>query len=160
MKRVLVSGYFDPIHSGHMSYLREAKKLGDYLIVVIDGDDRTKAKKGKPFLPAKVRRDIIKEFKFVDKVYIENDNVKRALKKFKPDIFAKGWDRKSRETIPEWDFCHQMGIEIRTGVGQTVKTKSSDYLREWVDFYIEEHPEVIYDHPNLVTFYRKSKLRQ
>lgn len=134
MKKVLVSGYFDPIHSGHISYLRSAKRLGDYLIVVIDGDERAVAKKGKPFLPAKVRRDIIKEFKCVDEVYIENNNVKRALKKFKPDIFAKGGDRNSAENIPEWEFCKEMGIEVVTGVGKTVKTKSSDYLQEWIDF--------------------------
>lgn len=134
MKTVMVSGYFDPIHSGHMSYIRGASKLGDRLIVVIDGDDRTVQKKGKSFLPASVRKDIIKEFRCVDKVYIENKNVIRALKKFKPDIFAKGGDRDSKENIPEWDFCQERGIEIVTGVGCEKTTSSSNYLKEWEEF--------------------------
>jgi len=134
MKTVMVSGYFDPIHSGHMSYIREASKLGDRLIVIIDGDKRTEMKKGKSFLPASVRLDIIKEFQCVNEVYVEDSDVKNSLRQFKPDIFAKGGDRNSKENIPEWGLCKELGIEIITGVGCEKKTSSSNYLQDWVEF--------------------------
>ena len=133
-KTVMVSGYFDPIHPGHISYMREASKLGEELIVVIDGDERTAAKKGKPFMPAEDRKVIIEALDFVDFVYIENVNVKEALKRFMPRIFAKGGDRTGPENIPEWDLCEELGIEIVTGVGADKEWSSRTYLQDWADF--------------------------
>lgn len=131
---VMASGYFDPIHPGHISYLEGAKKLGDILVVVVDGDKRTTKKKGKPFIPAKDRKEIIEALGCVDKVYIEDVDVKESLKRLRPDIFAKGGDRVDKESIPEWDICEELGIRIVTGVGADKKWSSSDYLQDWVDF--------------------------
>lgn len=131
---VMASGYFDPIHPGHISYLEEAKKLGDILIVVIDGDKRATMKKGKPFIPAKDRKKIVEALECVDKVYIEDVDIKESLRRLRPDIFAKGGDRMDKESIPEWDVCEELGIRIVTGVGVEKRWSSRDYLQEWVDF--------------------------
>lgn len=131
---VLTSGYFDPIHPGHISCFKEAKKLGDKLIVIVDGDNRAIKKKGKPFIPAQDRLEIVKAIKYVDAAYIENIDVKESLKKFKPDIFAKGGDRTDATNIPEWELCEELGIKIVTGVGFNHNKGSRDYLKEWVDF--------------------------
>jgi cytidyltransferase-like protein len=138
MKVIMVSGYFDPIHPGHISYLEEAKKLGDKLIVIIDGDKRTTKKKGKPFIPAVDRLEIIKALRCVDEAYIEDVDVKESLKRITPDVFAKGGDRVDRESIPEWDLCKELGIEIVTGVGKDKRWSSSDYLEDWAEFILFE----------------------
>lgn len=141
----MVSGYFDPIHPGHISYIQEASKLGDWLIVVVDGDPRAVKKKGKPFIPAKDRAMIVRAISGVDEVYIEDVDVKHAIMKYKPDILAKGGDRDSRENIPEWDLCEQMGIEVVTGVGADKEWSSSDYLKEWEDFRREQRINILND---------------
>ena len=134
MKRILASGYFDPIHPGHISYLEEAKKLGDVLIVAVDGDKRAINKKGKPFIPANDRADIIRALRCVDEVVIVDTDIKDALRELKPDIFAKGGDRKDKKTIPEWELCEELGIELVTGVGADKIWSSSNYLEEWIKF--------------------------
>ena len=69
MKIVVVSGGFDPIHSGHIEYFKSAKKLGEKLVVAVNSDEWLINKKGKFFMPFSERANIIKNFSFVDKCY-------------------------------------------------------------------------------------------
>ena len=81
---VVASGYFDPIHSGHINYLREAKKLGDKLIVIVNNDEQAKLKKEHYFMPVKERKAIIEAIKYVDEVFVSIDDdrsVKKSLMK-------------------------------------------------------------------------------
>jgi len=122
MKEVIVvaSGYFDPIHSGHI------EKLGDKLIVIINNDKQTKLKKGFIFMPYEEREKIVKSLKFVDEVIksIDSDpSVSKTLAMIKPNIFAKGGDRFSYE-IPESKVCKEFGIKIIDGLGNKIQSSS------------------------------------
>jgi D-beta-D-heptose 7-phosphate kinase/D-beta-D-heptose 1-phosphate adenosyltransferase len=137
-KVVVISGGFDPIHPGHISYMIEAKKLGDTLAVIVNGDAFLTTKKGKPFQPLENRCQIVSAIRNVDYVLpfeIKNDQtVIKALELIKPDIFAKAGDRYNAETIPEWDNCRQLGIKIITNVGEEKKWSSSQFLNDWSQF--------------------------
>jgi D-beta-D-heptose 7-phosphate kinase/D-beta-D-heptose 1-phosphate adenosyltransferase len=132
---VAVSGGFDPIHTGHIRYISEAKKLGDELVVIINNDNWLKAKKGFVFMPESEREELVKEIKGVDRVVLsshkQNDkdrSVSRELVKIKPDVFANGGDRKSQTDIPETDTCNKYGIKMVFGVGSGGKVQSSSWL--------------------------------
>ena len=93
---VAVSGYFDPIHVGHLENMRKAKELGHKLIVIINNDKQAILKKGYEFMPLNERIEIIKSIKFVDDVFVsidEDRSVCKSLEAVKPHIFAKGGDR-------------------------------------------------------------------
>lgn len=118
-KIVMASGGFDPIHPGHIGYLREAATLGK-LIVIVNGDGFLLRKKGFRFMSLIDRCTIIAEFPYVSCVVgfdDESQDVRRALDILLPDIFAKGGDRTDETNIPEWDICRDQRIEIYTGVG-------------------------------------------
>ncbi len=111
---VAVSGYFDPIHSGHISYLREAKKLGDKLIVIVNNDKQAELKKEHYFMPLKERKIILNSIKYVDEVFVSIDNdrsVSKSLAKIKPNIFAVGMDN-YKQHLPERNTCERLGIKI------------------------------------------------
>lgn len=137
-KIVCTSGWFDPIHPGHISCIREASKLGDILVVVVNGDNQAKIKKGKAFIPAKERAYIVDSLKDVDYTVIYDSEVTKdcvkALGIIKPNIFAKGGDRDDRSKIPEADVVEMNGGEIVYNVGDPKMWSSSNYLQEWVDF--------------------------
>jgi len=100
---VAVSGGFDPLHSGHIRYLREAKNLGDELVVILNTDEFLKKKKGYVFMPYKERKEILKSITYVDRVVrcIDKDQtVAKTLELVRPHVFAKGGDR-TIENIPE-----------------------------------------------------------
>ena len=103
MRTVAISGYFDPIHVGHLEYIIEAKKLGDKLIVIVNNNHQCVLKKGKPFMDENDRVTIVSSIKYVDEVFLSIDKDKtvcKSLEKIKPTIFANGGDRKNYE-IPE-----------------------------------------------------------
>lgn len=136
MKTVLVTGGFDPLHSGHIEYFKEAKKLGDRLVVGVNSDDWLTRKKGKPFLPFHERAAIIKELKMVDQVIGFNDSddtanhaIMQVLSTSKGKVvFANGGDR-SKQNIPEMALSD---VEFAFGVGGTDKKNSSSWiLKEW-----------------------------
>ena len=142
---VVVSGGFDPIHSGHIAYLRESRKLGDRLIVSVNSDDWVVRKKGKFFMPQTERAEIIRNIKCVDDVFVNSSDddsdgsctgvLKKLLKKY-PDsgiIFANGGDRTSKN-IPEMSITDSR-LSFEFGVGGTDKKNSSSWiLREWKYF--------------------------
>mgnify|MGYP000853068210 CR=1 FL=1 len=133
---VAVSGGFDPIHIGHVRMFKEAKALGDKLVVILNNDNWLKKKKGFVFMPQKERKEIIENIKWVDKVVLtthkpnpENMSVDNALKRIKPDIFANGGDRKIGNT-PELLVCKKYGIKMVFNVGKGGKVQSSSWLLE------------------------------
>ncbi len=139
MKIVLVTGGFDPIHSGHISYFKAAKELGDKLIVGVNSDAWLARKKGAAFMPGHERVQIIENIKCVDAVILFDDNdgsAKEAIKNVRrmfPDstiVFANGGDRTSNN-IPEMDIVDD-NLEFMFGVGGSDKMNSSSWiLQEW-----------------------------
>ena len=124
--KVAVSGYFDPIHIGHLEYLKMAKDLGDYLIVIVNNDYQSNLKKGKSFMNELDRVEIVKALKLVDEVFLSIDKDKKeckSLEKLKPDIFANGGDR-STEEIPEAEVCVNFNIKMIDGLGDKIRSSS------------------------------------
>lgn len=137
---VLVTGGFDPIHSGHISYLKEASKLGSKLIVGLNSDEWLVRKKGNYFLPFKERVTILKSIKYVNKVISFDDTddtankligLARTFGKGKV-IFANGGDRE-RNNVPEIDtWGSNPQVEFVFGVGGNKTNSSSDILNNYV----------------------------
>ena len=126
MKVVAISGYFDPIHVGHLEYINMAKKLGDKLVVIVNNNYQCELKKGKPFMDEKDRLTIVSNLKNVDEVFLsidEDKTVCASLEKIKPDIFANGGDRKNYE-IPESVICKKYDIKIIDGLGEKIRSSS------------------------------------
>ena len=145
MKIVLVTGGFDPLHSGHIEYFESAKKLGDMLIVGLNTDDWLIRKKGRPFMDEYERCRIIESLKVVDKVVCYPDadgsskNTITGVRAMYPDatiIFANGGDR-TKENIPEINVADNK-LEVVFGVGGENKVNSSSWLlQEWTAPKIE-----------------------
>jgi cytidyltransferase-like protein len=136
---VLVTGGFDPLHSGHISYFKAAKALGDTLVVGINSDAWLTRKKGAPFMPFQERLNIVKNIVGVDHVieFTDDDNsAKLAIKLVKQTfpndkiVFANGGDR-TNENIPEMEVQHD-NLTFAFGVGGFNKANSSSWiLQEW-----------------------------
>ncbi|HPT08253.1 MAG TPA: adenylyltransferase/cytidyltransferase family protein [bacterium] len=125
--RVAVSGYFNPLHVGHLEMIEKAKKLGDYLVVIINSDRQVKLKGSVPFMPEKDRIKIIKALRDVDEVFLSIDKDKtvcKSLAKIKPDIFANGGDRKNLNDVPEYDICQKLNIKMVDGLGKKIRSSS------------------------------------
>ena len=135
MRVVAVSGGFDPVHIGHLNLFREAKALGDKLVVIVNNDHWLMSKKGYVFMNEKERAEIVKAVRYVDEVLVTGHpedpsdmSVCADLERLQPDIFANGGDRKpDGDPIPEVDLCQRLGIKIVYNVGGR-KTQSSSEL--------------------------------
>ena len=137
MKIVLATGGFDPIHSGHIEFFKNAKELGDMLVVGINSDEWLERKKGKSFMPWNERLAIINNLQMVDEVYTfmdDDDSAINFIKQIKAHypkdklIFVNGGDR-TADNIPEMIFDD---VEFVFGVGGTDKQNSSSWiLEEW-----------------------------
>ena len=144
MKVIVVSGGFDPIHSGHIEYLKSAKEHGDKLIVALNSDNWLKKKKGKPFMNFEERKSILESVKYVNEVIGFEDDEKGscidALQKIKKlyqhdtIFFANGGDR-NHKNIPE--MCVS-GIEFIFSVGGNNKKNSSSWILNKWQYYFEE----------------------
>ena len=136
---VLVSGGFDPIHSGHIKLINEANKYGD-VVVLLNSDEWLKNKKGKAFLPISERKIIMQNIKgVIDVIEFDDsdqtciDGIKIAKSRFKNNLikFANGGDR-NNDTTPEKEFCENNNIETLFGIGGTNKSNSSSWiLSKW-----------------------------
>jgi len=94
MVKVMATGTFDLLHMGHIYYLKEAKKLGDILIVIVACDSTVRKMKHEPVNPEKMRLNLIKELKIVDKAYLgKKDDMYKLVEEIKPDIIALGYDQ-------------------------------------------------------------------
>ncbi len=132
-KTVAVSGYFDPIHVGHIEYLELAKKIGDYLIVIVNNDFQASLKKGKSFMNENDRVEIVSALKCVDEVFLSIDkdsSVCKSLEHLKPDIFANGGDRKLDE-IPETSVMKKYNIKMVDGLGKKIRSSSDLTGLKW-----------------------------
>jgi len=133
---VAVSGGFDSLHIGHVRLFEAAKKLGGKLIVILNNDNWLKKKKGFIFMPQKERKELIEAIKWVDKVVLtshkpnpEDMSVCKELKQVKPDIFAQGGDRNTKN-IPSCEVGLQkkLGFKVVENVGRGGKIQSSSWL--------------------------------
>ena len=125
---VAVSGYFDPLHVGHIEMLEMAKAHGDKLIVIVNSDHQAELKKGKSFMSEQDRLRIVRALKGVDEAFISVDkdrSVCKSLRLCAPHIFANGGDR-TEDEIPEAKVCKELQIEMIDGLGKKIRS-SSDY---------------------------------
>jgi FAD synthetase len=100
MVKVMATGTFDLLHPGHIYYLKEAKKLGDTLVVVVATDSTVRKLKHEPINPEEIRLNLIKELRIVDEAYLgHKDDMYKIVKEIKPDIIALGFDQIHNEDI-------------------------------------------------------------
>jgi len=136
-KVVITSGYFNPLHIGHINLIREAKKLGDFLVVIVNNDEQVKIKGSVSFMPEQERIEIIKALRYADDVVLSSDkdgtvaeSLVMVAKKYPKEslFFAKGGDRNSNN-IPENEkkACEEFKITVINGVGGD-KIQSSSWL--------------------------------
>ncbi|CAD7932039.1 unnamed protein product [Amoebophrya sp. A25] len=123
---VCASGYFDPIHPGHIEYLEQSKALGDKLYVIINSDKQATMKKGKPFMKCADRLKIVRSLACVDAAIEACDDdrsVCATLRIIKPDIFTNGGDQKN-EGVPEATVCNELGIKMVDALGDKINSSS------------------------------------
>ncbi|MDB5180910.1 MAG: glycerol-3-phosphate cytidylyltransferase [Candidatus Saccharibacteria bacterium] len=126
MKTVIVSGFFNPLHGGHLDMIEGANDLGDRLIVIVNNDIQQVLKKDKIILPEQNRARVLAALRHVDEVIIALDDDPPVIKtleaianKYPEDelIFANGGDRDSEKAIPEGAICRKHNIQMIFGVG-------------------------------------------
>ncbi len=140
---ILVSGGFDPIHSGHIKLINDANNYGD-VVVLLNSDTWLQNKKGKEFLPFGERKIIMQNIKGVlDVIEFDDtdntciDGIKKAKSFFNNKVikFANGGDR-NNNTTPEKAYCDRNNIETLFGIGGDNKSNSSSWiLKKWKERY-------------------------
>lgn len=139
MKIVIVSGFFNPLHGGHLDLIEAAAELGDKLIVVVNNDVQQVLKKDKIILDENNRLRLIRSLKSVDDVVLSIDQdpsqiktLETIAKQYAGDelVFANGGDRDSEKAIPEGEVCRKYGIEMVFGVGGAEKADSSTRINQ------------------------------
>ena len=133
-KVVIVSGYFDPLHIGHLEYFKMAKELGDTLVVIVNNEKQCRLKKGDEFMAEKDRLEIVYHLDMVDEAILSIDEDKsvtetiRMIHRFKPMdelIFCNGGDRDASNS-PEVKVCSELDIEFVQNLGKKIRS-SSEY---------------------------------
>lgn len=132
-KAIIVSGYFNPIHKGHIEYFNNAKALGDYLIVIVNNDKQRALKGSKPFQQEEERVFIVSNIKSVDQVFLSIDEdrtvcetirfIHQGLHHDYQLAFANGGDQ-NNNSIPEVTVCQELGIELLDGLGDKIQSSS------------------------------------
>jgi cytidyltransferase-like protein len=139
MKVVIVSGFFNPLHGGHLDMIEAAADMGGKLIVIVNNDKAQLLKKGKIILPEQNRMRLINALRYVDEgvLAIDDDTtIVRTLEqvaKQHPDdelVFANGGDRDSEKAVPEADVCHRYNIQMVFDAGGTEKSDSSTRINQ------------------------------
>ena len=128
MSIACVSGYFDPIHVGHIEYFKLAKTCADKLMVIVNNDEQAILKKGKAFMPVDERIRIIQELKCVDFVVKSVDTDRTVCKTLetvspRPTYFCNGGDQ-NNNSIPEVEICNEIGIQLIDGLGNKIQSSS------------------------------------
>ena len=146
MKKVVVSGGFDPVHIGHLRLFIQAKKLGDHLTVILNSDNFLMKKKGFLFMPFEERKEILMGFSAVDKVLQSIDidhtvikSIEKLAEEDAIDIFANGGDRKNIKDIPEYEICKRHDIEMVFDIGGGKIQSSSNLVYPFLN-YKENRP--------------------
>ena len=146
MKRVIVSGFFNPLHGGHLDMIEAAKAMGDYLIVIVNNDIHQMTKKGKIILDENNRARLMASLRDVDEVIIgidgesptwpSTETLRLIADKYPNDelIFANGGDRPDSDALPgpEAELCRERGIKMVFGAGGDVKADSSTRINQAV----------------------------
>jgi cytidyltransferase-like protein len=144
MKIVIVSGYFNPIHIGHIKLLRAAKKLGDQVIVIVNNDTQQMIKKGKIIMNQADRLEIVRSIVYVDNVCLSMDSdatvcqtllsiINYSIYSGNEFIFANGGDRDESKKVPEADICERAGIKMIFDCGGTDKADSSTRINNLIE---------------------------
>jgi cytidyltransferase-like protein len=132
-KAIIVSGYFNPIHKGHIEYFNLAKSAGDHLIVIVNNDHQRSLKGSKAFQQEDERMYIVSNIKGVDQVFLSIDAdrtvcatiqlIHQQLKNEYQLAFANGGDQ-NNNSIPEVPICLELGIELLDGLGDKIQSSS------------------------------------
>ena len=132
-KAIIVSGYFNPIHKGHLEYFQNAKAQGDILIVIVNSDYQRELKGSKEFQDESERLFIVSSLKMVDEAILSVDKdrtVIQTIQKLHANFskeytlfFANGGDQ-NNQSIPEKDICIQLGIQLIDNLGQKIQSSS------------------------------------
>lgn len=128
LKVVAVSGYFNPLHVGHLEMIARARRLGDHLVAIVNSDYQVKLKGSVPFMSQVDRLKIVAALRDVDEVFLSIDrdrSVCCSLAKVHPDIFANGGDRHNIGDIPEFPVCQKLGIKMVDGLGKKIRASSA-----------------------------------
>jgi cytidyltransferase-like protein len=132
-KAIIVSGYFNPIHKGHIEYFNNAKALGDYLVVIVNNDKQRELKGSKEFQLEDERVFIVSNIKSVDQVFLSIDedrtvcatiqHIHEQLHNEYELAFANGGDQ-NNNSIPEVPICQELGIALLDGLGDKIQSSS------------------------------------
>ena len=132
-KIIIVSGYFNPLHKGHIDYFNKAKSLGDTLFVIVNNDHQRELKGSQEFMLEDERVLIIDELKVTDKVFLSIDkdrSVSSSIEKIHSEYssnaelyFVNGGDQDIKN-IPEMEICKKLGIELIDGLGKKIQSSS------------------------------------
>jgi D-beta-D-heptose 7-phosphate kinase/D-beta-D-heptose 1-phosphate adenosyltransferase len=132
-KGIIVSGYFNPIHKGHIEYFQKARANGDELFVIVNNDYQRSLKGSKEFQDEKERVFIVQNLRLVDKCFLSVDkdrtvveSIKMIFNEFGKDYklaFANGGDQ-NNDTIPEKPICDELRIELIDGLGSKIQSSS------------------------------------
>ena len=132
-KAIIVSGYFNPIHKGHLEYFNNAKAIADQLFVIVNNDNQRELKGSREFQDENERMIIVSNIKAVDKAILSIDNdrtvretIKMIAEQFGEEfelVFANGGDQ-NNDTIPERLVCEQMNVALIDGLGDKIQSSS------------------------------------
>jgi len=132
-KAIIVSGYFNPLHKGHLEYFNKAKALCDELFVIVNSDFQRELKGTKPFQSEEERLLIVSNIKAVDKVILSIDqdrtvceSIRLLADQYGADYdlsFANGGDQ-NNDTIPEIPICKELGVALIDGLGDKIQSSS------------------------------------
>ena len=132
-KAIIVSGYFNPIHKGHLEYFNNAKALADELFVIVNSDFQRELKGSKEFQKEDERIFIVQNIKAADKAIISIDtdrtvcaSLNHLYNKYGLEYdlgFANGGDQ-NNDSIPEASICKQIGIHLIDGLGDKIQSSS------------------------------------
>jgi cytidyltransferase-like protein len=150
MKKIAVTGYFDPLHKGHLRLFEEAKKLADHLIVILNNDKQAQLKKGKAFMSLDNRKAVLEALDYVDEVFVSVDDdltVCKSLEAVNPDILARG-TYKFEHKLPEKEVCDWLNIQVVYPLGKDIESYTKlEYLtqeniRPWGEYVTVEKTRI------------------